>query len=181
MEPIIYGSEVLSPAGSIRLACTDRGACALVLPGVVNPKEKVARLMALARPGPADHPILQQLIEACSRYFGGEPDALEGQPVDFSFVTEFQARVLEAARTIPPGMVRPYGWVARKVGNPKSARAVGGALAANPVPLIVPCHRVVAANGSLGGFTGGIAWKRRLLAIEGEISGHSLKKSQITP
>ncbi len=166
LEPQIYGAEVLMPAGTLRVAATDRGACALVLPGVGTPKRRVARLLALARPGPPDHPILQPLLAACRAYFDGEARALDDQPVDWSFATPFQARVYRTARTIPPGEVRSYGWVANQAGSPRGARAAGQALAANPVPLVVPCHRVVASDGSLGGFTGGLAWKRKLLALE---------------
>ncbi|MFQ6672265.1 MAG: methylated-DNA--[protein]-cysteine S-methyltransferase [Candidatus Tectimicrobiota bacterium] len=167
MEPIIYRMELPTAAGTLRVAATDRGACELVLPGVVQLKERVALLIRLARPGPADHPVLASLIAAASRYFRGEPEAFEGQPADWSFVTAFQKRVYAVARTIPSGEVRSYGWVATHMGRPGAARAVGQALAANPVPLVVPCHRVVATDGSLGGFTAGIALKRKLLALEG--------------
>jgi methylated-DNA-[protein]-cysteine S-methyltransferase len=166
MEPIIYRGEILTPAGTMRVAATDRGACALILPGVAEPKERVARLLALARLGPAEHPILEPLLAACSRYFAGKPEALEGQPVDWSLLTPFQRQVYQAARTIPPGEVRPYGWVAQRMSKPSAARAVGRALAMNPVPLLIPCHRVVAADGSLRGFTAGIAWKQKLLEME---------------
>lgn len=166
MEPPIYKAEILTPAGTLRVAATNRGACALILPGVAKPKERVARLFALAGRGPAEHPVLEPLLAACSRYFAGKPEALEGQPVDWTLLTAFQRRVYQSARTIPPGEVRSYGWLARRIGKPGSARAVGRALATNPVPLIVPCHRVVAADGSLSGFTAGVAWKQKLLGME---------------
>jgi methylated-DNA-[protein]-cysteine S-methyltransferase len=75
--------------------------------------------------------------------------------------------VLETVRSIPHGEVRSYGWVARQIGKPKAARAVGQALAANPMPLVVPCHRVIGSDGSLTGFTGGLKMKKRLLELEG--------------
>lgn len=68
---------------------------------------------------------------------------------------------------IPPGETRSYGEIAAALGQPLASRAVGGACGANPIPVLVPCHRVLAANGRLGGFSGGLDWKRRLLAIEG--------------
>lgn len=68
---------------------------------------------------------------------------------------------------IPRGATMSYGEIAAKLNNPRASRAVGGACGANPIPLLVPCHRVLAANGRLGGFSGGLDWKRRLLAIEG--------------
>jgi O-6-methylguanine DNA methyltransferase len=101
--------------------------------------------------------------------------ALEGKasgnlpPMDLSAGTEFQQRVWETMRTIPSGRTLSYGEIAKRIGNPKAVRAVGGACGANPIPVFVPCHRVLAANQRLGGFSGGLDWKRRLLAREGAI------------
>ena len=88
-------------------------------------------------------------------------------PLDLSTGTTFQQSVWRALRTIPRGETRSYGWVARKVGRPGASRAVGAACGANPIPVIIPCHRVIAGDGSLGGFGGGLPMKRRLLQIEG--------------
>lgn len=89
-------------------------------------------------------------------------------PLDLTGVGPFQEAVLHKAAEIPPGEVRPYGWVAREIGHPGSDRAVGNALAANPVPLVVPCHRVVRADGSLGRYSLGTdVNKRVLLTAEG--------------
>jgi len=82
--------------------------------------------------------------------------------------TSFQLRVWQALREIPYGEVRTYGQLAASLGQPSASRAVGGANGRNPIPLIVPCHRVVASDG-IGGFTGGLAWKERLLAHEGVV------------
>jgi len=90
-------------------------------------------------------------------------------PLDFHGRTVFHQKVWETLRRIPYGRVRSYGWVARKVGKPQAARAVGAACGANPLPLVVPCHRVVAGDGSLGGFAGGLKLKKRLLVLEGVI------------
>ena len=87
-------------------------------------------------------------------------------PVDLSDAPPFQRRVLEAARQIPFGEARAYGWVAGRIGTPRAVRAVGTALGRNPVPLIVPCHRVWRSDGSLGGYLFGEALKRRLLDLE---------------
>jgi O-6-methylguanine DNA methyltransferase len=81
--------------------------------------------------------------------------------------TEFQKSVWNALRTISAGKTKSYGEIARAIGRPKAVRAVGGACGANPVPVLVPCHRVLAANKKLGGFSGGLDWKRSLLAREG--------------
>jgi methylated-DNA-[protein]-cysteine S-methyltransferase len=91
-------------------------------------------------------------------------------------VPEFHRRVYDVARTIPPGATLTYGDIAARLGEPGSARAVGQALGRNPFPIIVPCHRVLAANGQLGGFsaTGGSATKRRLLTIEGALQAQPL-------
>jgi O-6-methylguanine DNA methyltransferase len=81
--------------------------------------------------------------------------------------TEFQKRVWNALRKISLGKTKSYGEIARTIGKPKAVRAVGGACGANPVPVLVPCHRVLAADKKLGGFSGGLNWKRELLAREG--------------
>jgi O-6-methylguanine DNA methyltransferase len=81
--------------------------------------------------------------------------------------TDFQKSVWNALRKISPGKTKSYGEIARAIGRPKAVRAVGGACGANPVPVLVPCHRVLAANKKLGGFSGGLDWKRKLLASEG--------------
>ena len=88
-------------------------------------------------------------------------------PLDLSAGTDFQRRVWETLRTIALGQTLSYGEVAKAIGNPKAVRAVGGACGANPIPVLVPCHRVLAANHRLGGFGGGLDWKRKLLAREG--------------
>ena len=87
-------------------------------------------------------------------------------PLDLSSGTKFQQKVWHILTKIPRGETRSYGWVAQKVGKPRASRAVGAACGANPVPVIVPCHRVIAGDGSLGGFGGGLPMKRRLLALE---------------
>ena len=97
--------------------------------------------------------------------------ALAGQkvevPADLSGTTHFQRRVLEVVKGIPRGEVRPYAWVAREAGSPKASRAVGGVMASNPVPLVVPCHRVVRNDGTTGNYAFGAREKVRLLEGEG--------------
>jgi len=97
---------------------------------------------------------------------GGIPD-FDISIIDFSECSRFQRKVLMEERKIPRGEVRSYGWLARSLGKPGAARAVGNALAANPFPLVIPCHRAVRSNGSIGGFQGGPAMKRALLKMEG--------------
>jgi O-6-methylguanine DNA methyltransferase len=88
-------------------------------------------------------------------------------PLDLSAGTEFQKNVWNALRKISIGQTKSYGEIARQIGKPRAVRAVGGACGANPIPVLVPCHRVLAANKKLGGFSGGLDWKRALLAREG--------------
>ncbi|MGD0017346.1 MAG: methylated-DNA--[protein]-cysteine S-methyltransferase [Verrucomicrobiia bacterium] len=87
-------------------------------------------------------------------------------PLSLTTGTPFQRKVWRALRGIPHGETRSYAWVAGKIGRPHAVRAVGAACGANPVPIIIPCHRVVYTNGSLGGFSAGLSWKRRLLHLE---------------
>jgi methylated-DNA-[protein]-cysteine S-methyltransferase len=88
-------------------------------------------------------------------------------PLDLHRAGPFQRGVLNAIRAIPFGETRSYAWVARAIGAPSATRAVGRALARNPIPIIIPCHRVIASDGSLGGYGGGLPLKRRLLELEG--------------
>lgn len=81
--------------------------------------------------------------------------------------TEFQKRVWNALREVPYGEVVTYGELARRAGNPSASRAVGGAMSKNPLPIVVPCHRVIASGRKIGGFTGGLSLKQRLLRLEG--------------
>jgi len=87
-------------------------------------------------------------------------------PLDLSAGTPFQRRVWHVLQRIPPGKVHTYGQIAHAIGKPGAARAVGGACRANPIPVFVPCHRVIGAGGRLGGFSAGLKWKRLLLALE---------------
>ncbi|MGH7205135.1 MAG: methylated-DNA--[protein]-cysteine S-methyltransferase [Nitrospiraceae bacterium] len=96
-------------------------------------------------------------------------------PIDLSGGSVFQRRVWRAILRIPYGRVRSYKWVALRVGGTRYARAVGHALGDNPVPIVIPCHRVVAHDASLGGFTGGLRTKRRLLQLEGTLQQLSRK------
>ncbi len=99
----------------------------------------------------------------------GEPADLTSIALDMSEVSDFERRVYQRARAIPPGQTLTYGEIARAIGEPDASRAVGRALGRNPFPIVVPCHRVLAAQSKSGGFSahGGVATKLRLLAIEG--------------
>jgi methylated-DNA-[protein]-cysteine S-methyltransferase len=109
------------------------------------------------------------VLDALRRYCAGEREALDF-PVDLSGATPFQRRVWEAVRAIPYGQTMSYQDVAWEVGCPQGPRAVGQAMGRNPVPMFVPCHRVVASGGGLGGFGGGLELKRRMLEMENKAS-----------
>jgi len=101
-------------------------------------------------------------------YFAGEEADLTAVPVDIADASPFYKRAWEACRSIPAGETRSYGWLAAAAGSPGAARAAGQSMARNPAPLVIPCHRVVASDGSLHGFggRGGLAMKARLLKLE---------------
>jgi len=121
--------------------------------GVARPPAQVREWHAAAR---------QALKRALT---GQAPGSLP--PLDLSSGTEFQQCVWRVLRGITPGRTRSYSEVAQAIGRTEAVRAVGGACGANPIPVLVPCHRVLAANQGLGGFSGGLKWKRLLLAREG--------------
>jgi O-6-methylguanine DNA methyltransferase len=112
---------------------------------------------------PVEHPPVR-LAQAVDRWLSGVRRT--PPPFDLSHSTEFEAAVLLKALEIPRGQVRPYSWIAREIGAPKASRAVGSALAGNPVPLLIPCHRVVRGDGVIGNYIFGTEAKRALLDQE---------------
>ena len=122
-------------------------------------------------PSPGESPsngIPDTLREKLERYFAGGTADFRDVPVKLDWATPFQREVYEVCRTIPWGERRTYGELARLVGRPRAARAVGNAMKTNRVPIVIPCHRVVPAGGGLGGFSapGGVRLKERLLRLE---------------
>jgi methylated-DNA-[protein]-cysteine S-methyltransferase len=117
--------------------------------------------------GPRTAPTIDALADSLERFLAGEAVELPIGVVALSGCGEFQQRVLVAEYQVPRGWVTTYGCLARHLGVPGAARAVGGALARNPFPIIIPCHRAIGAQGTLGGFQGGLAMKRLLLEMEG--------------
>jgi methylated-DNA-[protein]-cysteine S-methyltransferase len=149
-----------TPWGWVGAAGTSRGLRRLVLPR--PDRAEAARALGLPPGAPTvAWPELRRGIRDLVAGRGGCPDV----PVDLSGVGGFTRRVLEAARSIPPGATLTYGELARRAGRPRAARAAGQVMARNPVPLVIPCHRVVGASGP-GGYAGGAALKARLLALE---------------
>ncbi len=108
----------------------------------------------------------QDLAERLQKYFAGNQVEFNDE-LDLEAATVFQQKVWLTARSIPSGSVQSYGWIAQQIGQPGASRAVGQALGRNPLPLIIPCHRVITSSGRLGGFSGGLENKIRLLKLEG--------------
>ena len=118
---------------------------------------------------------VKQVIERIAKLLGGEPDDLSDIALDLDDVPEFNRSVYEIARTIPPGKTMTYGDIARRLGGVELSRDVGQALGSNPCPIVVPCHRVLAAGNKPGGFSanGGVVTKLKMLEIEGAIINHT--------
>lgn len=156
-----------SPFGDTLVASTDRGV-ARVTWEEQDEKAFVEELEERFPDSPVAHDPdgLQALENQLSEYFRGERRAFD-LPVDLESASDFDRRVLRAASELDFGEVVPYGELARRIGRPRAARAVGGALGRNPVPVVVPCHRVVRDDGGLGGYGSGTEYKARLLRIEG--------------
>ena len=102
-------------------------------------------------------------------YFSGQRETFPDE-LDLSVATPFQREVWKATKLIPHGETRSYLWVAKQIKRPEAARAVGQALGRNPLPVIIPCHRVIASDGQLGGFSDGLEMKRYLLCLEASAS-----------
>src|SRR5713226_7335797 len=155
--------------GWVGVAATDRGVRAVVLPKAsrLAVERDLRSISSNGTSGVATF-HLKAAKEAITAYLEGKVRSFD-LPLDLDGHPSFRVKVWEVLRTIPYGRARSYGWVARKVGKPRAARAVGAACGANPVPLLVPCHRVVAGDGSLGGFSGGLSNKKRLLKLEGTL------------
>lgn len=158
--------------GQCGIGWTERGVASVQLPDS-SPARLRARLRQRVPGGEEEQPGagVQRAIEDVVALVDGEPRDLTGVALDMEGVPPFEQRVYALARQIGPGRTRTYGELATELGDPSAARAVGQAMGHNPVPLIVPCHRVLAAGGQLGGFSapGGTATKERLLRIEGAL------------
>ena len=158
-----YG-VVQVPQGWAAVAGTELGLRALVLP---KPRREDAEAAILAEvPDARPHEgSLAGILRRLERYFSGESVAFSDE-VDLGTATAFRQMVWRAAREIPWGETRTYGWLAAHIGRPRSARAVGQALGSNPIPLVIPCHRVVGTAGDLRGFADGLEMKSLLLSLE---------------
>ena len=166
---VVAYAEVESPFGPLLVAATDRGLVRLAYPGEEDVAQELADRLTprlLEAPG-----RLEGVRRELGEYFEGRRRAFD-VPVDWTLVRgAFARRVLRATARIPFGATRTYTEVARRAGSPRASRAAGNALGSNPIPIVVPCHRVIHAGGGLGGYTGGLDRKERLLRIEGALAG----------
>jgi methylated-DNA-[protein]-cysteine S-methyltransferase len=158
-----------SPVGELLVAATERGLCRISFdPEPERTIEELAKThgVRVLRSSSA----LQQPRRQLDEYFGGSRRDFDLR-VDLAALPSFQQAVLAELQRVPYGATDTYGGLAARIGRPRAARAVGGALNRNPVPIVVPCHRVVGSSGSLVGYAGGLERKERLLALEGALLG----------
>jgi len=157
-------AEMPSPMGNLLVALTQRGVARIAFPEELGALDELAEQGGIVRDGAALEPVIRQLDD----YFSGRRRRFT-IAVDLSGVGGFARRALEATARIPYGSVATYGEVAARAGSPRGARAAGNALAGNPVPIVVPCHRVVPAGGGIGSYGGHEKRKEFLLRLEGSL------------
>jgi methylated-DNA-[protein]-cysteine S-methyltransferase len=162
-------ARVDSPLGPLLAASTERGLVRLSYLGFREEDDVLQRLADDVSPRVLEAPArLDGVRRELDEYFDGRRSAFD-LPVDWSPMADFQRRVLKATAAIPFGGHASYGEVADRAGSPRAFRAAGTALGRNPIPIVIPCHRVWAAGGKLGGYTGGLERKRALLELEGAL------------
>lgn len=171
IRPAAIGHAIFTTAmGFVGLAWSDRGLTRLCLPQASHEavERRMFRLEGSIPAGKRPQWVLE-LIDAIQAYATGEPVDFRRFPVDLRGIDAFSLAIYETARTLAFGEVTTYGELAKRAGHPGLARETGAALGANPVPLVIPCHRILAAGGKIGGFSapGGAATKERILALEG--------------
>lgn len=158
-----------SPWGWMGISESDKG-----IDGIALPKRSKRMVEASLRVGSSEPwaiettPRLAAAKQQLKEYLEGQRRAFD-LPLDLSRGTVFQRRVWRTLLNVPYAKLRSYQWVAARVGGRSYARAVGNAVGANPLPIVVPCHRIVAQDATLGGFSGGLPTKRKLLTLEGTL------------
>jgi methylated-DNA-[protein]-cysteine S-methyltransferase len=159
-----------SPFGPLLLATTRRGLVRVGLPNQ-DADELLADLADRVSPRVLEAPAeLDDARRELDLYFGGKLDRFD-LPLDWRLSGGFRRRVLRAIDRIPYGQTRTYTEMARRAGNERAVRAAGSACGSNPIPLVVPCHRVLRTGGALGGYGGGLPMKQSLLELEGVLDG----------
>ena len=162
----IVFTTVDSPLGKLLAAKTKKGLIRLSYEGA-NPDASLEHLAATVSPRILEIPAkLDDVRRELDEYFEGDRRRFD-LPIDWSFAGGFVQKVLKATARIPFGSVSSYGQIALKAGSPRASRAAGNALGSNPMPIVVPCHRVLRSGGAIGGYTGGLHRKEFLLHLEG--------------
>ncbi len=162
-----YGT-MESPLGTLRIASTDAGVVEITFGRNISPQEFLSHMVARGFDPVPDQNAIQPVVRQLTEYFQGSRNVFD-VPVDFSGLSLFAKNVLQATAAVPFGGTATYSEIARQIANPGASRAVGNALGRNPVPIILPCHRVVPVDRSIGNYTGGTDIKVRLLSIEGAL------------
>jgi methylated-DNA-[protein]-cysteine S-methyltransferase len=159
-----------SPWGWMGVAESSKGIHTIVLPKrSKRAVESELRAQSHAPVQPGGSARLEAGRRQLLDYLAGKRDTFD-VPLDLSYGTIFQRQVWRTLQRVPYGKLRSYQWIAARVGGPHYARAVGNAVGANPLPIMIPCHRIVAHDASLGGFSGGLPMKRKLLSLEGTLT-----------
>ena len=162
-DPSLVYTHTDSPLGPMVLAATDLGLAGVWFDGQRHQPEMTSWQRA---PQPTQHPVLLQTATQLEAYFAGQRTRFD-LPLDLRGGTEFQQQVWRALYAITSGATRSYGALSVQMGRPRAVRAVGAAVGRNPISIIVPCHRVLGADGSLTGYAGGLDRKTALLKLEG--------------
>jgi O-6-methylguanine DNA methyltransferase len=158
-------TSIPSPLGLLHVAFRENGITYIAIDRSDDMDQTRARIERRLRRPLRNAPLPPDLLEVIADYF--RTRQVDLTRVDISALTPFEQASLRQAARIPPGEVRSYGWIAAAIGHPQAARAVGQAMARNPVPLLYPCHRVVDAGGELHNYGYGVEMKRRILLMEG--------------
>lgn len=161
---VARSTRVAGPVGDLFVAWTDRGVSYVRLAEIVHGSDAEFAASFHQR---FDRPLLPSERPPAGLLSALREGRSRGLAYDLSGLTGFEQEVLHAALTIPRGQVRPYAWIAQEIGRPKAVRAVGTALGHNPIPVLIPCHRVVRSDGAVGDYAFGTPVKERLLAAEG--------------
>jgi methylated-DNA-[protein]-cysteine S-methyltransferase len=151
-----------SPLGPMIIAASDRGLAGVWFEGQRHLPD------SSAWPDEPQHPVLQRAVAQLEQYFGGSRTSFD-LPLDLQGGTAFQRSVWQALQSIPRGGTTSYQALSRRIGQPSAVRAVGAAVGRNPLSIVVPCHRVLGADGSLTGYAGGLERKSALLQLEGAL------------
>ena len=165
VKPVKYYALFQTKLGWMGVGGSSKGVKYIILPQATQ-EEIIASFGSYLIGATFDFVFFSSLIHRLRSYFEGEVVDFADK-LDLEGATPFQRKVWEVTRSIPYGERRSYQWVARQIGMPQAARAAGKALASNPLPILIPCHRVICSDGSLGGFKGGRELKGYLLEMEG--------------